>query len=52
MATICLLDKKKWKMWTQKICQNSVKSFLKIKHHQMKNLLLKCIENFLIYTSF
>jgi hypothetical protein len=38
----------KWKIWTQKICQSSVKIKLK-KNHQMNNLLLKYIETFLIY---
>jgi hypothetical protein len=32
--------------------QNIVKKIKKIKHHQMKNLLVKCIENFLIYIYF
>jgi hypothetical protein len=36
-------------MWTQKKCQNNIKIKIKIKHHQMKNLLVKCIETFLIY---
>jgi hypothetical protein len=40
---------KTWKMWTQKICQSNVKIKIKTKHHQMKNLLVKCIETFLIY---
>jgi hypothetical protein len=37
-------------MWIQEICQGSVKiKIKKIKHHQMKNLLVKCIETFHIY---
>ncbi len=37
------------KIVDSKKCQNSVKNKLKIKHHQMNNLLVKCIETFLMY---
>jgi hypothetical protein len=36
-------------MWTQKNAKVVLKLKLKIKHYQMKNLLMKCIEIFLIY---
>jgi len=41
----------KMKNVDSKKCQNSVKIKIKIKikHHQMKNLLVKCIETFYIY---
>jgi len=34
-------------MWIQKICHSNVKII--IRKYQMKNLLMKCIETFLIY---
>jgi len=36
----------KWKMWTQKLCHNNIK--IKIGHHKMNNLIIRCIEIFLI----
>jgi hypothetical protein len=45
---VCHIEK--MKNVDSKKCQNSVNiKKIKIKHHQMKNLLLKCIETFLIY---
>jgi hypothetical protein len=44
-----LVTQRKWKMWIQKVNQSSVNINLKIKHNQMKNELVKCIEIFLIY---
>jgi len=38
------ITQKKWKMWIQKNVNKN-----KIKNHQMKHLLLKWIETFLIY---
>jgi hypothetical protein len=36
-------------MWTQKICHSNIKIKNKRKNYQMENLLMKCIETFLIY---
>jgi hypothetical protein len=35
-----IVHRKKWKMWTQKICQSNIKIYIFFKCHQMKNLLI------------
>jgi hypothetical protein len=46
---IMFVKPKNEKCGLKKKCQSSVKIKMKNKHHQMKNLLMKCIETFLIY---
>jgi len=52
MMTLCLLHIENKKMWIQKNVLVISKLKLKIGHHKMNNLLVRCIEFFLIYIFF